>query len=154
MSVTLTDYSRRRDYLSLTVIWGWNTKVSQTFNKSPSVYKIPFISSAICCWHIKALYELFPCGERLHLYFISFSFFLLKLEGNDLPVNWRGIDLTLCSRMPTSPLGTRLIFTVHLKMRWQNALELSGVKQWRTLFDVALHKEFIAENSVDLMMSV
>ncbi len=46
MSVTLTDYSRRRDYLSLTVIWGWNTKVSQTFNKSPRVYKIPFVSSA------------------------------------------------------------------------------------------------------------
>ncbi len=78
MSLTLTDYSRRRDYLSLTVIWGWNTKVSQTFNKSPSVYKIPFISSAICCWHIKALYELFPCGERLHLYF---SFFLIETWG-------------------------------------------------------------------------
>lgn len=47
MSVTLTDYSRRRDYLSLTVIWGWNTKVSQTFNKSPSVYKIPFVNQYV-----------------------------------------------------------------------------------------------------------
>lgn len=46
MSVTLDDYSRQRDYLSLTVIWSWNTKVSQTFNKSSSVYKIPFLSSA------------------------------------------------------------------------------------------------------------
>lgn len=65
------------DYLSLTVIWAWNTKVSQTFTNLPVFTRYHFSLLPIWCRHTKALYELFPRDERLYLYFFLFSFFSL-----------------------------------------------------------------------------